>query len=272
MGRLHPQRNGRGLNIYNPYFQREGVNAVYLLFSNPDAAPLLRGVRDLGLAGAVVTGAFETNPRVAELVDELHPVSERLGTIGMVAQREGRLYGVYQGAFGLREAIARLTDFRDKKMVILGAGNVVRGLLALFEIDDTRPRTIEIYNRTLRRAEELAGEFPWVASVRSIDELNRADGDIFINATSIGSPWNKGDDLFFSDRLVGAFDYVVDVTFVPPRPQLVETAERLGKAVSPGYKMFMFQAKHVLQEVLGHSMNESSYEELMLRDFETNWS
>ncbi|WP_433172715.1 shikimate dehydrogenase family protein [Actinoallomurus sp. CA-150999] len=274
LARLHPQRNGRGLNIYNPYFRETNANAIYALFHNSDPKKLIQGLRSLGLPGAVVAGSFESDPTVPTLLDELHPVSEEVGVVGMVAFENEKLWGAYQGGFGLRDAIERICpDFRQRKLVIIGAGTVVHALLKVLQTDSTESPRIRIFNRTVERAENLAAKFAAVESVLPLAELAAsAEGEILINATSIGSPWNVGDSYHFSEALLSRFSYVVDVTFVPLETQLTTDAARLGLNVSPGHQMFLHQAKFVLRETLGLSMNESVFERLMLADFSTNWS
>lgn len=273
MARLHPACNNRGLNIYNPYFQSAGVNAVYLLFHNEDPKVLIDGIRALNLPGAVIAGSFEGDPRIPSLIDELNPISKKINRVGVLVNRAGKIWGVYQGAFGLDESIKRLTDYRDKKVVILGAGTVVRGLLSLMEINKYKAKVIEIYNRTPSKAEAIGREFSFVNRVGSMKDMElMARGDIFINATYLGSPWNKGENYVFTEDFINRFKYVVDVTFVPLKPQLVQTAEKLGKVVSPGYKMFLYQGKYALENILNIDVNEKLLEEKMVEDFKVNWS
>ena len=274
LARLHPQPNGRGLNIYNPYFEETGANVCYALFHNPDARRLLEGIRALGMPGAVVAGSFETDPSIPPLLDELHPVSEQVGTVGMVAVRDGRLWGAYQGGFGLRDAIARVCpDYAQRSLVIVGAGTVVHALLAIFQADLQTFPDVRLYNRSTERAEKLASKYPAVARVLPLSELADCDGgDILVNATSIGSPWNAGEDYYFQKSLLSRFGYVVDVTFVPLQTQLTSDAQRLGLRVSPGHQMFLHQAKFVLRETLQLTMVEPEFERHMVADFATNWS
>ncbi len=273
IARFYPTANNRGLSIYNPYFQAAGINAVYLLFHNSDPRILIDGMRNLNLAGAIIAGSFERDPRIPKLIDELHPLSKKVSRVGMLVNNNGKIYGIYQGAFGLEESIRRLTTYIDKKIVILGSGTVVRGLLSLMELNNTRPREIEIYNRTIEHAEDIAKEFPFVSRVGGmVDMATRASGDIFINATHIGSPYNKGQDYKFGEQFISGFDYIIDVTFVPLRPQLIQTAEKLGKKVSPGHRMFLYQGKFALEKILGVEIDEDLLSIKMISDFETNWS
>lgn len=274
LARLHPQKNGRGLNIYNPYFRETGANVIYALFHDSSPQKLLRGVQSLGLPGAIVAGSFENDPTIPPILDELHPISELVGTVGMVAVRDGRLWGAYQGGFGLYGAIERICpDFRKRRLVIVGAGTVVHALLAILHTSPGQSPHVQIFNRTIERAERLASDFPIVESVFPLAELAaRAEGDILINATGIGSPWNNGQDYHFTEELLKKFSYAVDVTFVPLETQLTVDAARCGLRVSPGHEMFLHQAKFILTETLGLEMRESVFKRLMLADFATNWS
>lgn len=272
LARLHPEANGRGLNIYNPYLRETQANAVYLLFHNPKPKALLDGIRSLGISGAVVAGSFEKDPAVPSLVESLDPVSQEIGTIGMVAQRDGKLWGAYQGCYGLKDSIERICpEFRQKSIVIIGAGNVVHAFLALLAIESGTYPEISIFNRTPRRAEELAARYPQVRKVAPLAELGRSSGDILINATNIGSPWNSGSPYHFAESLLRGFRFVVDVTFVPLETQLTSDARRLGLTVSPGHQMFLHQAKFILKNTLGITMQEEVFERYMLSDFKTNW-
>lgn len=272
IARFHPKINNRGLNIYNPYFQAARVNAVYLLFHNENPKVLIDGLKKLNLAGAINAG-FENDPRILNLVDELHPISNRIKGVGLIVNRDGKLFGMSQAALGLAESISRLTTYGNKKLVILGAGHVVKGLLIHMEMNKSEPKELEIYNRTLSKAQNLKSEFNFVHRIGGMTDLvNSASGDIFVNATGIGSPWNKGDDFIFPEELINRFKYIVDVTFVPLKSQLIRAAEKLGKNTSPGHRMFLYQGKICLEQILGIKVNEEILSEKMLADFEKNWS
>lgn len=63
LARLHHSPNNRGLSIYNPYFQQKGENAIYILFHNKDPKPLLEGLKNLNISGAIPAG-FEKDPEL----------------------------------------------------------------------------------------------------------------------------------------------------------------------------------------------------------------
>lgn len=270
VARLHREVNFRANSIYNPYLQETGVNALYLLFHNPDPAPLVQGLKNLNLSGAIPAG-FEKDPRLVPLMDELGPVAREIKKVGLIVQRNGKNTGYYQGGYGLAESINRLTNISGKRVVFFGAGQVVHATLRVWNLTKTEPKEIVIYNRTIVKGEKLAEKFPSIIDVRPIKELPQAEGDLFVNATYAGSPWGKQDDSLFTERLVKNFNYIADVTFVPLEPRLIKFAKKLKKKYSPGWNMFLYQGKMCLEKILDIKVKEDILAKHIVKDFKTNW-
>jgi shikimate dehydrogenase len=271
MARLHREPNKLGLNIYNSYFDEADINALYLMFCNPDPQPLIAGLKDLNIAGAITAG-FEHNESFFELVDELDPLATNTHCIASVVQRNGHTKGYYQGGYGIFESIEKMTNIQDKKLVVLGAGRVVTGLLSVFKLRNKFPASIEIYNRSLVKAEKLASKFDFVSKIGTIKDMEKkAEGEIFLNATPVGSCWNKGEDYQFTTRFINRFKYIADVTFLPIKPQLIKVSEQLGKIYSPGWKMFLYQAKMCLEKILEIQVDEKILGRKIIDDFSNNW-
>lgn len=271
IARFVPDCNNRGLNIYNPYFEELGINAKYLMFSDENPKILIESMRSLNFAGAITSQSFEKDPRIIKLIDDQDIVSQRIGKISFLVNKNGRIWGSHAAAYGLYESIKRTVDFSKKKMIILGAGTVVTGLLTLLTIKKQYPKRLEIYNRTLEKAKKLAKEFTFINKAGTMNEvINIGNGDIFINATGIGAPWNK-EPFTFPEQFINRFKYIIDVTFVPLKPQLIETAEKLGKITSPGHKMFLYQGKYSFELMLNLKINEELLHKKILEDFKKNW-
>lgn len=268
IGRFHPEANIRGLNIYNPYFQELGINSIYLLFQNMNPQRLIEGMRCLNIKGAIVAGPFEKDKNIIDFIDEVHPISTITKTIGVLSNFNGKIFGSYQGAFGLDYSIRNLVNYEDKKIIILGAGVLTKGFLAFLQINNISLAGLEVYNRTVSHTEALAKEFSFISKIGTIDDLlENSCGDVFINATDIGSISNRGEELNFSEEFVQRFDYIVDSTYSPLQPQLVVQANKFGKKVSPGYKLFAYQGKYVLEQILGIEVNIEHLEKIVLKAF-----
>ncbi len=248
IARFHTEDNGTGLNIYNPYFDAVGLNAVYVLFKNQQPEPLVDGMRKLQITGAITAG-FEHDPVMPTLVDERSEAVELAERIGIIASRDGKLYAHYQGGEGLLSAIAEKTDINSKHIVIVGAGTVAKTLILALEQSTHQPASVVVVNRTPEHAQSIADHFKSVQKILSIAELSEIKGDILVNSSRIGS---SVEDAYFTQDIVSNFKVVVDVTFGDPNTNLVTLAKTQDATVVNGWDMFTHQAAVVLREVLDH--------------------
>lgn len=253
LGRFHTDDNGTGLNIYNPYFRAEGINAVYLLFRNQRPAPLLDGMRSLNVSGAITAG-FEHDGRLAELVDEMSEAATLANRVGIVINTAGTIRGHYQGGEGLLSAISEKLSIANKRVVMVGAGTVVKTLLLAISQSGDRPSSIAICNRTVANAATLP-DFPNLTiTVHPLEHLLNLQGDILINASRIGSSVENN---VYTPELVETYEAVADVTFGNPNTELISMAKDKGLTVIDGWDMFTHQAAVVLRECLHHEANIS---------------
>jgi len=248
IARLHTTENGTGLNIYNPYFEAQGINAVYLLFKNPDPKPLFDGIRNLAISGAIAAG-FEHHPDASSLADELSEAAQLSERVGILINQNGKIRAHYQGGEGLLSAIQSKVDISQKKIVIIGAGTVAKTLLLAIEQQDQQPASVTVVNRTREHAEKLQERFPLVQLLLSLEELDQAVGDILVNVTPIGS---SIEDLYFTHDVVAKFSAVSDVTFGTEVTNLTTLAKDNQATVITGWDMFTHQAAVVLKQILDH--------------------
>lgn len=148
---------------------------------------------------------------------------------------------------------------------------MTKGLLAELELNKIFP-DIEIYNRSVSNAESIAKQFSFVKKVGSLQNFNKTSGDILINTSTIGAPWNKGDDFHFEDKIVTNFDVVADVNFVPVKTPLIITAERLDKITVPGWQTFKYGTAKCFQTILDIKVDTKILGEELVSDFTHNWS
>jgi shikimate 5-dehydrogenase len=254
IGRFHKDDNGTGLNIYNPYFKDNNINAVYILFKDFDPKKLFDGMRFLNLAGAITAG-FETDSLIPSLVDSQTEYSRIAQRVGVVRNSNGQIEAHYQGGQALLNGITERYNIERKRMVIVGAGTVAKTFLSAIEQTTNSISEIVVLNRTVINAEKIRGISPKVKSVGSLDELETISGDILINASKIGS--NAGDDLF-TDQIIKKFEAVADVTFGTRDTKLIVGAEKQDKVIIDGWDMFTHQAAVVLKFILNHDANISS--------------
>jgi shikimate dehydrogenase len=163
-------------------------NLVYRLFDispdnfRRDALRLFAG----GLKGLNVT--LPHKQAAAELVNELTPRAERARAVNTIAFFEDTsLLGDNTDGLGLTADLEKNLGLAlaDKRVLILGAGGAVRGVLGpLMERD---LRAVVIANRTPERARKLAKEFADMGEISGcgFSEVSGPAYDLIINATSV---------------------------------------------------------------------------------------
>jgi shikimate dehydrogenase len=138
-----------------------------------------------GGGGANVT--LPHKPAAAEVVNELSARAERARAVNTIIRRSAtELYGENTDGIGLVTDLARNlgVTLGGVRLLILGAGGAVRGVLA--PLLEQEPREIRIANRTPERAERLREEFSDLGeiSASSFDAVDDQPWDVIINATA----------------------------------------------------------------------------------------
>lgn len=251
IARLHKKASPRGLNIYNPFFEEAGINAIYMLHYNEDPKPLIEGMRNLSYLGGIAAG-YENDKEFAALLDELDPISTMLGKVGFVKNIDGKLVGSYQGGIGLLNSIREKYDLTNKDIAIVGAGTVATAMLHQIKQDGIKPKSVTVLNRSVENAEKLGEMNDLVRAVKSIDEISNVQGDILINITDIGG--SEPDNLY-TEQIVEKFEMVSDVTFEREDTNLLNLAQKLGKSRSTGWDMFSHQAIVILESLFEEKMD-----------------
>lgn len=137
-----------------------------------------------GIKGANITIPFKEDVMMLcdTLTDEAR-LAKAVNTIRI--EEDGTISGHNTDGIGLLRDITAIKgyDLRNKRVLILGAGGAVRGILK--PLLDCDPAEVVIMNRTLSRAEGLAFEFSAFGNIQATawGELS-GEFDLIINATS----------------------------------------------------------------------------------------
>lgn len=246
IARLHTKASPRGLNIYNPFFEEIGINAIYVLFYDQDSSKLISGIRNLNMAGAITAG-FESNDQLPSSLDELDDVSKYIGKVGFVKNSNGKFIGSTQGGEGLLRSIQNVDSLAGKKVVLVGGGNIAKALLFNINKLEDKPSELILVNRTISKIELIKNDFGFISEVKSISELNTLSGDLLINATDVGG---SEEDVYYTEDIVNKFSQVADVTFEKEDTNLINLARKFNKKYSTGWDMFTFQGQVILESIL----------------------
>ena len=145
-------------------------------------------LRREGLLGLNVTVPFKQ--QAFELCDQLSPRARDAGAVNTILfTDQDEIVGDNTDGVGLtRDLIDNLHILiRHRKILILGAGGAVRGVIGPLLVQ--QPRSLAIANRTLERAQTLADDFSKLGriDVFAYDELGRDNYDLIINGTPSGT-------------------------------------------------------------------------------------
>ena len=185
----HPVAHSWSPFIHGMFAQATAQNLVYRLF---DITPENYRRDTLKLFAGGVRGLNVTLPHkqaAAELVNELTPRALRAQAVNTIAFFEDTtLLGDNTDGVGLTADLENnlYLDLADKRVLILGAGGAVRGVLG--PLLERELREVHIANRTLQKAQTLADEFADMGKISGCEfaDLRGPAYDLIINATSAG--------------------------------------------------------------------------------------
>jgi shikimate dehydrogenase len=227
----YPVAHSRSPAMMNAAFAELGMDwrYVHLPISPQRFVETARALPASGYRGANITIPHKLAAR--ELVDELTSAAESIGAVNTLSFEAERILGDNTDAGGLIDALG--TEPAGKRALVLGAGGAGRAVVwALREAG----ADVAVWNRTPRRAEELADDL----GVRAV-----ADGepsDILVNATSVGL---RGEDPTEELPLAPA-DVVVDLVYGAEPTAVCRWAEARGARVVDGLEILVRQGARSL--------------------------
>jgi shikimate dehydrogenase len=243
-----PVMHSRSPMLHNYWMQQYGLAGTYLpLAIAPDGlAAALRSLHPLGFAGCNLT--IPHKQTAMAIVDEVDTVAKRIGAISCVHVRaDGSLAGTNNDCFGFihslkQEQPAWRADAGPA--VVLGAGGGARAVC--YALMQEGAKEIRIVNRSLERAQTLAGEFavagvslqalPWE---RRHDAL--AGAAMVVNTTSQGMAGQGALDIKLDALPRTAL--AADIIYVPLETPFLAAARQRGNPTWNGLGMLLHQAR-----------------------------
>lgn len=235
----NPIAHSKSPQIHQQFALQEKVQIEYgRILAEPGgfAAAAERFFAEGGL-GANVTVPFKTDAYA--WVDEHSERAEAAGAVNtIIPLGGGRFRGDNTDGVGLVSDIteAQETALKNRRILILGAGGAVRGVVPV--LLQQQPADITIANRTETKARELAERF----GVRSapLDGLPANRFDIIINGTSGGL---GGEIPAVAPEVFGICELAYDMVYGAAAQAFLDYARRSGaKKTADGLGMLVGQA------------------------------
>lgn len=232
--------------MHNAAFKALNLDYIYVPFrvSKEDLQLSVDGLRAFNIRGVNVTIPHKVN--IIPLLDEIDEFAQKIGSVNVVVNENGRLTGYNTDAHGFLYALLdQDIDPEGQKVVVLGAGGASRSIcFALAE----RGASLTILNRTPANAARFAAEMSGLTG-QSIQVLGLTEGNlasavensnILINTTSVGMHPNADSTLVSHDVLKPHLT-VVDIVYNPFKTKLLYEAEKAGARTISGIDMLIWQ-------------------------------
>lgn len=160
----------------------------------------------------------------------------------LVLEKDGTIVGDNTDGIGLLNDICSNLgwEIKSKKILILGAGGAVQGILQ--PLLDMHPQHIVIANRSVDRALTLAKRFSESGYLLgcALDMLDGQEFDVIINGTSVGL---SGGNLSLPASLFGTHPtYCYDLMYGARPTTFMQKASQYGAITADGLGMLVEQA------------------------------
>ena len=245
----NPVQHTKSPFIHNTLFDYFGINAVYVPINveNEELEPAIEGLKAMKFLGFNVTVPHKKS--IIKHLDDITTEAILMGAVNTVKNIDGRLVGYNTDAEGFIRDFKEgfNTNFRNKRVLMLGAGGTGRALAVKLASEGITQ--LVIANRTLENANDIAELVNNNVDnvVRSISPGDSSFDDVFktsdviINVTPVGmSTVDKG--LPFGRQYSFKPEQLVyDVIYSPRKTPLLDNAERAGCKIRNGFGMLVNQ-------------------------------
>ena len=244
----YPTESFKAPMIYNPYFQREGIDAVVVPMGcrSADYPDFLKLFFRLSNAhGALVTMPHKVT--TTGLVDVLSPTAAIAGACNAVRlEPDGRLSGdMFDGEGFVRGVLRKGHKLNGARALVVGAGGVGSAIAA--SLAKAGVAELGLFDMQATNAEELGQRLTThYPTLRVTTGSNDPDGfDIVVNATPLGM--KPGDPLPVDIARLSASAFVGEVVMAQEITPFLAAARARGCAVQVGTDMLFEQIPAYLE-------------------------
>lgn len=243
-----PTHSFKAPMIYNPYFEREGIDAVVVpMGCKPEHYPaLLRSVFTLtNIAGALITMPHKVT--TLELLDAASPAVRIAGACNAVRRDEaGRLVGdMFDGEGFVRGLKRKGVALAGARALVVGAGGVGSAIAA--SLAGAGVGTLGLYDARAAAAEALAQRLKTHYPALAVETgSNDPHGwDVVVNATPLGM--NDGDPLPVDVTRLAPDTVVGEVVMKQEMTAFLKAAQARGCRFQVGTDMLFEQIPAYLE-------------------------
>lgn len=256
--------------LHNTLCRHFGVDIIYVPFKveKSDLDNAVKGMKAINILGFNITIPYKKD--IMKYIDDNTKEALLMGAVNTVKNIDGRFYGYNTDAEGFSRSFKQesRTNFRDKKVALIGAGGAARAIAVKVAMEGARK--IYVVNRTESKAREfiemINGNVKNIAEYTLLDKNYISsvfkESEIIINTTSVGmypniyeSPTDKF-DIFSKGQIV------YDVIYNPTKTKFLIEAENMGCKTINGLGMLFYQGMYAFEIWTGIKLTEEVIKEL----------
>ena len=244
----YPTHSFKSPLIYNPYFEKEGINALVVPMGclAADYPHFLKSVFNLSnIRGALITMPHKVT--TVDLLDEVTPTVKVAGACNAVKRDEnGRLVGdMFDGAGFVRGVKRKGFTLQGKRVLVVGCGGVGSAIAASLAAE--KINAISLFDVNTASCEglgqRLQSEYP---QIKVDTGSNDPEGhDLVVNATPMGM--NEGDPLPMDVSRIAPETFVGEVVMRQEMTAFLQAAKNRGCKVQVGSDMLFEQIPAYLE-------------------------
>jgi len=244
----YPTHSFKSPLIYNPYFEKEGINALVVpMGCKAEHYPVfLKSVFQLtNIRGALITMPHKVT--TLALLDDVTSTVKVAGACNAVKlDQNGRLVGdMFDGAGFVRGVKRKGFVLTDKRVLVVGTGGVGSAIAASLAAENIK--AISLFDVNMQSCEDLAQrlkhEYP---KIEVYTGSNDPEGhDLVVNATPMGM--NEGDPLPIDVSRISPDTFVGEVVMRTEMTAFLLAAQNRGCRVQVGSDMLFEQIPAYLE-------------------------
>lgn len=244
----YPTHSFKSPSIYNPYFEKEGINALVVpMGCKAEHYPaFLKSVFQLtNIRGALITMPHKVT--TLALLDDVTSTVKVAGACNAVKlDQHGRLVGdMFDGAGFVRGVQRKGFALTDKRVLVVGTGGVGSAIAASLAAENIK--AISLFDVNMQSCEDLAQrlkhEYP---KIEVYTGSNDPEGhDLVVNATPMGM--NEGDPLPIDVSRISSDTFVGEVVMRNEMTAFLLAAQNRGCRVQVGSDMLFEQIPAYLE-------------------------
>lgn len=257
--------------IHNSLFKEYNMNSIYVpvLVKEGELEKAVYGMKAQNFAGFNVTVPYKKE--ITKYIDDISNDALLMGAVNTVKNIEGRLKGYNTDAEGFMRDFKDgfETNFKNRKVMLLGAGGTARALAVKLASEGISHLTIA--NRTLQNAQNIAelvrnnyGNIVSAIDPKAPEFMKEfSSSEFIINTTPAGmstydpaTPFDFNFE-FNSDQLV------YDVVYTPKKTKFLQMAEDSGCKIRNGFGMLINQGVSAFEIWTGKSVPRALSIELL---------